>query len=82
VVSSVPSSATPTGKLITRLLIEKRTLNAAILSVAFGSKAVVQTDSSSMAALGWKADTPPGRISTLFATGCSDALSTPDSNRC
>jgi len=45
----------------------------------FGSAAVVQTDSSPMTALGWKADTRPGRISALTDTGRSDRQNLPDS---
>jgi hypothetical protein len=45
-----------------------------ILNVRFGSLAVVQTYPSRMAALGWKADIRPGRMSAFTDTGHSDAL--------
>ena len=45
--------------------------------VRFGSIAVVQTDSSSMTGLGWKADIPPGRMSALAKTGRAEALRSP-----
>jgi hypothetical protein len=38
---------------------------------ALGSVAVVQTHSSLMAALGWKADIQPSRMSALTDTGHS-----------
>jgi len=47
------------------------------VNVRFGSLAVMQSDSSSMAALGWKADTQPGRMSVPTNTGRSVALKSP-----
>jgi hypothetical protein len=44
-------------------------------------KAIVQADSSSMTALGWKADTRPGRILTLTNTGRSLRPKQPDLDR-
>jgi hypothetical protein len=49
-------------------------------NVRFGSLAVIATDSSAMTALGWKADTQPGRMSALTDTGRSEALRRPESN--
>ena len=49
-------------------------------NVRFGSVAVVGVDSSRMAALGWKADIQPGRMSALTDTGRSEALEWPDLN--
>jgi hypothetical protein len=47
-----------------------------------GSVAVVETDSSPMTALGWKADIEAGRMSALTKTGRSKALRVPDLNGC
>jgi hypothetical protein len=44
----------------------------------FGSLAVVQKHFTRMAALGWKADIEPGRMSALANTGRSAALEWPD----
>lgn len=45
-----------------------------ILNVRFGSLAVIQTNSSPMTGLGWKADTQPGVMSAPTDTGRSEAL--------
>ena len=52
------------------------------VNVRFGSEAVIQPDSSRMAALGWKADIEPGRMSTLADTRHSGGLEWPDLNVC
>jgi hypothetical protein len=55
--------------------------NSAITTtVRNGSVAVIQTNSSRMAALEWKADTRPGRMSALTDTGRSAALKRADLN--
>ena len=46
----------------------------------YGSLAVIRTDSSPMAALGWKADAQPGRMSALTDTGHSERLRQTDLN--
>ena len=63
-------------------IIEKRVAVEFMLirTVRFGSLAVIQTDSSAMTALGWKADTRPGRMSALAEIGHSEALRKPDLN--
>ena len=53
---------------------------SSMLEVRYGSLAVVQTNSSRMSALGWKADTRPGPMSALTDTGRSNALEEPDLN--
>lgn len=50
------------------------------VNVRFWSVAVIQTDSGSVAALGWKADIQPGRMSALTNTGRSEALELADLN--
>jgi hypothetical protein len=49
-------------------------------NVRFGSIAVIQTNSSSMAALGRLADTQPGGMSAFTNTGRSDGSEWPDLN--
>ena len=51
-----------------------------ITNVRFGSAAVIGTNSSSMAALGRKADIRPGRMSALTDTGHSEELKRADLN--
>ena len=51
-----------------------------IFNFRFGSLAVIQTNSSRMTALEWKADIEPGRTSALTNTGRSAALRGPDLN--
>jgi hypothetical protein len=48
----------------------------------FGSLAVVGVDSSRMAALGWKADIQPGRMSAFTYTGRSVLPKIADLNGC
>jgi len=50
------------------------------VNVRFGSVAVFETDSSSMAALGRKADTQPGRTTVLTDSGRSEVLELPKLN--
>ena len=50
------------------------------VTARLGSVAVVQTDSSSMTALEWKADAQPGRMSAFTVTGHLEALKRADLN--
>ncbi len=51
-----------------------------ILTGCFGSVAVIQTNSSPMTGLGWKAAIQPGRMSAFTNTGHSEAPKLPKLN--
>jgi len=57
VVTVVTNSANPIGKLMKHISTKKRTFNAAILSVAFGSLAVAEYTSRQTAGFGGIPDT-------------------------